>query len=132
MKRILSTCLLLPVFSTGCIVYDAESTGHDRTQETAVFETEPLAWMTPDSAAIGSTEIYSLQGDFDYGAVDDLSFDGPSNAEIVTMTPRSDEILVVIGLDGQDVVPGENDLIITFRDGSAFYVPNVFTVTGPQ
>ena len=132
MKPVLSLCVLLPLLTTGCIVYDSETPDRGSINETATLQTDPLAWLTPDSAIIGSTEIYSLQGDFDYEAVEELSFDGPSNPEIVTMTPRDDEILVVIGLDGQDVTPGDNDLIITFRDGSAFYVPSVFTVIAPQ
>jgi hypothetical protein len=144
MKPLLTLLAFVPLFTTGCIVYDSKTpsnlerdTAEESTRETGTNLTtetanDALAWLTPDSAVIGSVEIYSLQGDFDYSSVESLSLDGPSNADVVTMTPREDEILVVIGLDGKDVALGENDMTINFVDGSAFIVPSVLTVVAPK
>jgi hypothetical protein len=152
MKPLLTLLAFVPLFTTGCIVYDSKTpsnlerdtaeenireTSEENTRETGTNLTtetanDALAWLTPDSAVIGSVEIYSLQGDFDYSSVESLSLDGPSNADVVTMTPREDEILVVIGLDGKDVALGENDMTINFVDGSAFIVPSVLTVVAPK
>lgn len=152
MKSLLTLFALVPLFTTGCFVYDSKTPSHlerdtseeniretseENTRETGTTLTtetanEALAWLTPDTAVIGTVEIYSLQGDFDYSSVESLSLDGPSNAEIVTMTPREDEIIVVIGLDGKHVALGENDMTINFVNGSAFIVPSVLTVVAPK
>jgi hypothetical protein len=144
MKPLLTLLAFVPLLTTGCLVYDSKTpsnlerdtsgenireTGTNLTTETA---NDALAWLTPDSAVIGSVDIYSLRGDFDYSSVESLSLDGPSNPEVVTMTLRKDEILVVIGLDGKNVVLGENDMTINFVDGSAFIVPSVLTVVAPK
>jgi hypothetical protein len=144
MKTLLTLFAFVPLFTTGCMVYDSERPDHlgedtseENTRETGTALTtetanDALAWLTPDSAVIGTVEIYSLQGDFDYSRVESLSLDGPSNADLVTMTLREDEILVVIGLDGKDVALGENDMTINFVDGSAFIIPSVLTVVAPK
>ena len=152
MKPLLTLFAFVPLFTTGCMVYDSETPNHlegetseENTRETSEENTretgtalttetanDALAWLTPDSAVIGTVEIYSLQGDFDYSRVESLSLDGPSNADVVTMTLREDEILVVIGLDGKDVALGENAMTINFVDGSAFIIPSVLTVVAPK
>lgn len=144
MKPLLTLFAFVPLFTTGCMVYDSDGPEHltrdtaeEATRETGTILTtetanEALAWLTPDSAVIGSVEIYSLRGDFDYSRVESLSLDGPSNADVVTMTLREDEVLIVIGLDGKDAALGENDMTINFVDGSAFLVPSVLTVVAAK
>lgn len=143
MNARLLIAIIIPMLTTGCIVYDAETperlpadTGEVTIRDTGstVSETheDDLAWLTPSTALIGSVGIFSLQGDFDYADVTSLSFDGPSLAEIVTTTVREDEILIVIGVDAKGSMIGENSLTINFADGSAFIVPSVLTVTASQ
>ena len=129
-----------PLVVSGCVVYDetlvsvdtAES-GLDEDPHWEQPETEGdlLAWLQPDFAVLGSTEIVGLFGEFDPSSVEAVTLSGPGEISVLAATVRDDEYLMTVDLRSLKTKPGTYDSFIWFSDGSAYFVPAIFEVVEP-
>jgi len=94
----------------------------------------PAVLLYPSGGEVGSTIIVSVvvnvdaDIDMDLTAIQDITFYGPSDIDIVTAQSRNaDEHLLVLQINSA-AATGDNDLLVEFEDGSAVFVHGAFEV----
>lgn len=147
-----SIWMAIALLASGCIVYEeelveeeeclgADCDGPNRPGE-AEEDDDPAedsdatysVWLSPGGALAGDVAIISLEaeGDIDLATVDQVTFIGDSDVEILATDARSAyEFLLTIDVP-DDASLSANDLLIEFDDERVLFIEEAFSIVATE
>jgi hypothetical protein len=150
--RLLPALLLIaPV--TGCIYYESDGSEWDDeecadcdwwnddddtnnpdpgdTDDTSEPEPTYSFTLSPDYIVSGDADValLTVEGDFDLGAVADVSVLGP--VEVAGVLPRGEGLMLVLEADA-DAAPGLYHVVLDLQDGTAVLFDDGLEVVAPS